>query len=262
VSHELGVGAGSISVVRRAEGELRGALAFLTRIPVATTTTTTGAGAFGLVGALVGAVGALAILVLGGVAPMAAGVLAVGAMALVTGALHLDGLGDTADALAAPSADAAERARTAPRLGSAGVTAIAVTLLLDASLIGALVDRLGLAVAVRSCVAAASASRAAAVAIAWAGRDRARPGGATWFASHLSRLTVAAAVGSAALVTIGSASIGGSAEILIGTALGAVVGVLGALWVVRRRRGLDGDGLGTGVELAFAAILLTIVFVP
>ena len=41
-----------------------------------------------------------------------------------------------------------------------------------------------------------------------------------------------------------------------------VVRVLCALWIVRRRQGLDGDGLGAGVEVAFAAILLAIAVVP
>jgi len=262
VNPELGVRIAERSPGRRAEAEVRAAIAFLTRLPVATTSTTIGASAFGLVGAVIGAIGALAVLVVGGAAPIAAGALAVAAMALVTGALHLDGLGDTADALAASTPEAAERARLDPRLGAAGVVAIGVALVLDASLLGALIERIGLAGAALVCVTAASASRAVVVLTAWTRRDRTRPGGGAWLVSHLTVTAVAVTTGTALLVAVVSTAVAASLAVAIGAVVGCVVGVLGATWLVRLRGGLDGDGLGATVELSFAAILLAIVLLP
>jgi adenosylcobinamide-GDP ribazoletransferase len=265
---------------RRAEAEIRAAIAFLTRIPVAPTTPTstvtnrspvdtpaaatmaTGAAAFGLVGALVGVVGALAIVLLGGTASTAAGALAVAAMALVTGALHLDGLGDTADALAAPTPEAAELARVDPRLGAAGVVAVATVLIVDAALLGALIGRIGLLGAGLTCIGAASCARASAVVLAWSQRRSVRSGGAAWFAAHLTVADVVIAVTSAVVVGLGAAVLAGSAAVAIGAAVGSVAGGAVATWLARARRGLDGDVLGATVELSFAAILIATVLVP
>ena len=254
--------ASSPATPRRAEAEVRAAVAFLTRIRVAPTIPDlTGAAAFGLVGALVGLVGAAAVLVVGGAAPLAGGALAVGAIALVTGALHLDGLGDTFDALAAPTPDAAEGARRDPRLGAAGVVAVGTVLILDAALIGELIATAGTVATALACVVAASISRAVAVLTAWLHRGAARPGGAAWFASRLKPTTAAMAAGTAVVVAGASALVTGSAAIVAGALAGAVLGLLGSAALVRARRGLDGDGIGASVEIAFAAVLLVTVLV-
>ena len=88
--------------------ELGTGLAFLTRLPVRCALGGEGslaraAWTFPIVGALVGAFGALAFwgAALVGLHPFVAGVLAVAATLLVTGALHEDGLADTADGFGA-----------------------------------------------------------------------------------------------------------------------------------------------------------------
>ena len=61
-----------------------------------------GAGAFGVVGAGIGLLAAVPLVLLGQPVPLVAAVLTEAVIVLVTGAVHLDGLADTADALAAP----------------------------------------------------------------------------------------------------------------------------------------------------------------
>jgi adenosylcobinamide-GDP ribazoletransferase len=262
VSHELGVRSVEPSLPRRIEQEVVAAFAFLTRLPVGTTTATIGAGAFGLVGAAIGVLGAVGLVIVGGAAPIAAGALALAVMAVTTGALHLDGLGDTADALAVSTPEAAERARVDPRLGSAGVAAIGLVLLVDASLLGTFVERAGLVGAALACVTAACVSRVTAVLAAWSQRRRARPGGGAWLVSQLSAGATVATLTTAVLVALTSSVLAGSLAIALGALVGALAGVGAAAWLVRMRAGLDGDVLGATVELTFAAVLLAIVLVP
>ena len=63
----------------------------------------------------------------------ATAVFAIAILALSTGALHLDGLADTADALAASDPTTAERARRDPAVGAAGAAAVVLVLMLDAA---------------------------------------------------------------------------------------------------------------------------------
>jgi hypothetical protein len=71
-----------------------------------------GAIAFPLIGAVVGLIGAAPLVLLGWLQPLSS-LLALAVIAVVTGALHLDGLADTADALLARTgSEPTERART------------------------------------------------------------------------------------------------------------------------------------------------------
>jgi len=239
--------------------ELVAAVAFLTRVPVrpfGDSGSRTGAAAFGLVGALIGVVAAVPLLLAGTSHPLPAAIATVGILALLDGGLHLDGLADTCDALAAP-AGAADRARTDPRAGTAGVVAIVVIL--------------GLAVASIAEVAAGGGLRAAAVVIAaaalsratapvWAvavGRHRRAAGGlGTWFADEVGRGAAAFALVTAVLIVLVLVEFAGP-----GVALASLVGLAGAaivgLILVRLRGQLDGDGYGAIIELTFAAIVLS-----
>ena len=100
------VRAGSIA---RVAVTVRAALALLTRLPVRPTDADAGgAVAFPLVGMLVGLCGAVPLGLLA-TEPLLASLLAIAATTILTGALHLDGLADTADALLAPNPVQAER---------------------------------------------------------------------------------------------------------------------------------------------------------
>jgi adenosylcobinamide-GDP ribazoletransferase len=236
--------------------EITAAASILTRLPVSSVGDRVGGGAFGLVGALVGAAGGIVVVALGGIAPAVAAIGAVSVMAALSGALHFDGLADTADALLAPTDEAAERARSDPRAGPAAVVAVVVILVADWSLIGTLVPRIGVGATAGALVIAGATSRAAAVLAPLIDEDRFRAGFGSWFAELVTaRDGVVAAATAIALA--------GTFAIAIASAGLAVAGIAGLaggfLWgrgLARIRHGLDGDALGAIVELTFTTVLL------
>ena len=239
--------------------ELFAAIAFLTRVPVGVrgaSAARTGAAAFGLVGALLGVVAGLPLLLLGVAHPFLAAVAAVGLLAAFSGALHLDGLADTIDAVAAP-AGAAERARTDPRAGTAGVVAIVVALGLEAAALAEIASLGGGLLAMAILIAAATVSRA--VAPAWAvvvGRRRRPPGGlGTWFADATTGAAAGVALASAAIVLAALVEFAGP-RVALAAVIGAVAGSAITAGLIRIRRQLDGDGYGALIEITAAAILV------
>lgn len=113
--------------------ELAGAVAFLTRLPAPQDGTVPFqrlAAWFPLVGLLVGAVAAAAYhgAAAAGLSPEAAVWAAILAEMAVTGALHPDGLADTADGLAGRSPERSLEIMKDPRLGSYGGIALFLTL--------------------------------------------------------------------------------------------------------------------------------------
>ena len=141
-------------------------LAFLTRLPVRGASGGEGslaraAWTFPIVGALVGAVGALAFwgAAAVGLQPFVGGVLAVAATLLVTGALHEDGLADTADGFGAgaPRERKLEIMRDS-RIGTYGVVALVLSILLRAGAVASLVEPMLVAPALIAAHAAARAT--------------------------------------------------------------------------------------------------------
>ena len=123
---------------------LRAAIALLTRLPVRPDdAAASGAAAFPLVGAIVGLAGAVPLALASAGEPVLAGILAVGAMTVLTGALHLDGLADTADALLAPDRATAERARKDPAVGPGGAVALILVLGMEAAALASLASSAG-----------------------------------------------------------------------------------------------------------------------
>ena len=123
------------------------AVSFLTRIPVGrwvqveADDVARGAWLFPVVGGAVGAAaGLLADVAAGSLPPLAAGALAVAAAAVLTGALHLDALADTADALGGRSSENALEIMRDHAIGAFGATALVVVCILDAALLGTLAE--------------------------------------------------------------------------------------------------------------------------
>ena len=120
-------------------------VAFLTRIPVGRRIDLDagdvgrGAVLFPLVGGAVSAVaGLVADLLTGPMPSLIAGAIAVGTAALLTGAMHLDALADTADALGATTRAQALEIMRDHAVGAFGTVALALVCLVDAAALGAL----------------------------------------------------------------------------------------------------------------------------
>ena len=242
--------------------EVRAAVAFLTRVPVTDAVSppgTTGAAAFPLVGAAIGAGASVPLVLVGPGHAFIGAIVAVAIGAMVSGGLHLDGLGDTVDALAAPP-DAAERARTDPRAGSAAVAAIALTLALEVAALAELAGR-DAGRAIVAIVVAGAVSRAMApilaVTLGRARRPAAGLGG--WFADRVTTVGAVAAAAGALIAVLASALV--APELALSALAGTTAAAAVALGVVGARRQLDGDGYGFAIEATFAFILVAAALV-
>jgi adenosylcobinamide-GDP ribazoletransferase len=239
----------------RAVRAVAAAVAFLTRIPVGRLVVfdgadvARGAPAFPLVGAGVGAFVAGVAVGLAHVLPAlaAAGVgLAFGAA--VTGAMHLDALADTADALTHHG----ERALAIMRdhaIGAYGSAALILDLITKAAVLAALVATSD---AVGPAVAAGALSRAVALVLAAALPPVRGDGAGAAVGGPVSVRSAAAAVA----VGVALALVAGPVR---GLELAAVAAALtgGALLFYRRwLGGVTGDLLGAATEVSETALLL------
>jgi adenosylcobinamide-GDP ribazoletransferase len=212
-----------------------------------------GAVLFPTVGA---AIGALVALVAWGsslvLAPFAAAVIGVAIGVGATAALHLDGLGDLADGLGASltGGDPVEAMRD-PRLGTFGIAAIALDLILRSSLVSALLAT-GFPWPV---VAAAALSRVAPIAMAW--RLPYAGGGTGSWTSDIGASVVGASLVIALVIAIPAAGLA-TAWMLLAVAIAAVI--VGR-WSTRRLGGVTGDGFGAAIELGETIALLAAVAV-
>jgi adenosylcobinamide-GDP ribazoletransferase len=241
------------------------ALTFLTRIPVPGNAPTVllGPGALGraavwfpvvgaLVGAVLGATRLLADLVL---PPGPSTALAIGVAVAVTGALHEDGLADTADGLGAHRAPERRlEIMRDPRVGTFGAVALVLALLLAWSLLSGLDGR--------RCLLAAVAAHALArwsMLLAAAAFPPARAPGAgagTLLAVSLPRLAVATVV-AAAIALAAAGPVPGAVAVAVTLAATAAVGAT----ATRALGGVTGDVYGaTGkvVEIAAIAALVAV----
>ena len=243
---------------RRAElRALAAAVCFLTRLPLGRWITVDGddvarAGAvFPLIGAGTGAaVGGVALALAHGLSAWLAAVLALAAGTVLTGALHLDALADSADALGAPSRERALEVMRDHALGSYGAVAVALDLLVKAAALSALIKHGDI---LRATVVAGALSRAApALLAALLPYARADAGLGASLTDAGSGRALFAVVASAAL-SVGLA--GRHGAMLAATAL-----VLTLVLAAQYRRwlgGVTGDTLGAAIELVEAAVLVT-----
>jgi len=208
---------------------------------------------FGAVGLLIGAACGLVRWGTGGWwAPALAAALTVGADLVLTGALHLDGLADTADGLL-PHLDRQRRlaVMAAPDVGAFAVATVVVTLLLrTTALATADVDgwRWVVLLAGLWCLARAGM----AMVVSTVPYARAEGGLATAFAGGSPLVAVPSALIGVAAATIG-AGWGGLAGVATGAA--AAAGVIALAW--RRLGGFTGDVLGAaGVVLETVALVI------
>lgn len=230
------------------------AIAFLTRLPLGRRIdldgrdVARGALLFPLVGAAIGAVvGGSAILAERALPPFAAAAAALAVGALLTGALHLDGLADTADALAGRSRERALEIMRDPRIGTYGAIALAFDLLLKVAALGALLER---GDALVPLVAAAALARSTAVPLA-SFLPYARPEGGVLS----GRVSIGTTVGAVVLAAAPAlALLGWRGAGMLGAA--AVVTLALGLGYRRWLGGVTGDALGAAVEIVETIALL------
>ena len=234
-------------------------VAFLTRIPVGREPFSEheigrAAALFPLVGGLVGGVcGLVADLLAGPLPSLVAGAVALGAAALVTGAMHLDALADAADALGATSGERALEIMRDHAVGAFGVVALVLVCLVDSATLGSLGTSNDAALAG---LAAGAGGRAAMLPLALAlpyvrsGRGHGR------VLDGIRPLTVVAGICLAAFLAL-PAGVAGLAGLAVAGALTALLAVFFRRWV----GGVTGDLLGATGKLAETAILVTVLAV-
>nr|PZN73581.1 MAG: adenosylcobinamide-GDP ribazoletransferase [Bacillota bacterium] len=258
----------------RAKGgdRVRAALSFLTRIPVGRVRSGDymrdlgrAAGFFPLVGLLVGAISLMAYL-LGGLlfGPAVAGVAALAAGLWTTGAVHLDGLMDTADGvLSARSRERMLEIMRDSRVGVMGVAAGTLALLFRWALVLELTR--GRVVAALLVAPALGRMVMPLAAVCWP-PARAEGMGSS-FGRHVGRAQVSGALLSGLMLSLVVPAL--AAWWMVGPdaladavfrGLGAWLAVLGSCfaagrWLCRRFGGLTGDTYGALCELAELAVL-------
>lgn len=236
------------------------AVAFLTRVPVGRwialdrADVARGAVLFPIVGAGVGALGGLVAAGLERSLPaLVAGAVGIGAVALVTGALHLDALADTADALGGVDRTRALAIMRDSRVGSYGVTALVLVLLVEAASLGGLATQ---GDAVTAFAAAGALSRAVSPPLArllpYARSDEG-PGSVLSGRVSAGGAAIAAALGAGLAVGLlgWDGAVATGAAVLV--ALAAGVGC--RLWL----GGVTGDTLGAATQVAEAVVLVVVL---
>jgi len=245
--------------------ELTLAVIFLTRLPLSLRHGPDPAmharcmGWFPLVGAGIGLAGGavLAAALALHLPPLAGGLLALAAMALLTGALHEDGLADLADGLGGGrTRDRALEIMRDSRVGSFGALALVLVVGLRAAALAAVPAP---AAAVAALVIAAAVSRALLPLIAWTMEPARKDGLAASQGSPPGRRVVLALASAGGLTAAAVATAGLPWTVPV---LAAVAGALGAgavaLLALRRLKGYTGDVLGAAQQVAEAAILLSL----
>jgi adenosylcobinamide-GDP ribazoletransferase len=250
---------------------LRLALAVFTRVPSGATKVgrRTAGVAMALAPVAGAAVGGVAAAVLTGTSSASGrstllpAVLAVVALALASGALHLDGLADTADAFGISGDPVRARAvMKAPEIGAFGVVAISTVLLID---VAAVAQACALHRGTFALVLGAATGRLSAT---WDCRPTVPAatddGLGAWVAGSVSlpRAVVATGAVLAVAMTAGGledhAGVGGAAQALIAVAAGLIVGELVRAAACRRVGGLTGDVIGAGIECAATAAYVAV----
>jgi adenosylcobinamide-GDP ribazoletransferase len=214
-----------------------------------------------LVGAALGGLAAAAVALGSAVfSPLVLGVLAVTTLTVLTRAIHLDGLADTADGLGSgkPAAAALEVMRRGDT-GPFGVVTVVLVLAVDVAalaqaislgrgattlVLAAALGRLAMATACRRSVPAARSD----------GLGAAMAGTLSWPALAVALLGVAVI----AVVLGVAANTPGLPTVAVAFALSLLAGELVLRLCVRRLGGITGDVLGAITEVASAVALLTL----
>ena len=214
------------------------------------------------VGLLLGGIGAGVVLAVGslnatGPGRLLGAALAVTAIAVLTGGLHLDGLADTADGLGSrrSAADALAIMRRSD-VGPMGVAALVLVLLVQVTAVAA-VPRLPLAAAA---LVLAEVTGRVAVVIATSS-PAARPGGFGALVADRTTAAERALTAGALACAVAAAGLTAGGPALAARGLAAALAGLLAGWLLqrtarRRLGGMTGDVFGAILQLSAATVLL------
>jgi adenosylcobinamide-GDP ribazoletransferase len=239
--------------------DIRTGLAFCTRLPVPVAEDAAGAGlaragwTFPLIGAVVGVLGAIVYWLAAtiGLPPFVSATLAVTATMLETGALHEDGLADTADGFAGGGTKERKlEIMRDSRSGAYGVSTIVLSVLLRVGALASLADPALVAAAL---VAAHAGARATLPAFMRA-MPRARSDG---LSAEAGKPPVGSAVVAVMLGLLALALCLGSGAALIAALLVTVACGVIAWLSLRQIGGQTGDVLGAVEQVSEIVILLT-----
>ena len=231
------------------------ATAFMTRVPIGRFVTVdasavaSAAPFYPLVGAGLGALAGLAERGLSpSLPPLVVSGLLIAFLASLTGAMHLDALADTADALGGRSREDSLRIMRDHALGAYGTTALALALLVKLAAVAALIET---GDAMASLVVACACSRESFLPLAAVlpyARNEERGFAAS---EQISRAAAGLGLAVAAAVAVIVAGAVGA------VGFGAVLALAGLAAVFYRRwlGGVTGDALGAVVELAEVTVL-------
>jgi adenosylcobinamide-GDP ribazoletransferase len=242
------------------------ALTFLTRLrlPIGSVNVAIspmqGAWSFPIVGALVGGIAGLVGLVAGitTLPSFGIGLLLVAATALLTGALHEDGLADTVDGFG--GGVTRQRKLEIMRdshIGSFGVLALVISTGLRATSIGAL-NELGHPQLLGGLVAAHASARAVLPGLMWLLPPARTDGLAVRAGRPPARYVVAAMLFAIVISVSGLGVPGGIASV----AVAGGVAIIMAMIARRQIQGYTGDVLGATEQIAEIAVLLVALWVP
>lgn len=241
---------------------LRDAVVLLTRVPLRGDPGPPASACawFPVVGAVLGLTVAGVLLGTAQVLPVGiAALVAVAAEVLLTGALHLDGLADSADGSAGRDPEARLRIMRDHAVGVYGTTAVVVDLGLRTLALAALAA-LPAAEAAALVVVAWTLSRTALLAPALLLPYARREGTAGAVVRELGARHVAAAAGLAVALLAGAVLAGADAGATAAALLAAAVAAAGTTaWARRHLGGATGDVLGAAAELSGLFALLTLV---
>jgi len=246
--------------MRQAARAMLAAVTFLTVLPIGRKIALDGGDVargsvlFPFVGAGIGAItGMIAWLLGDDLPPLLAAVLAVAAGAAVTGALHLDGLADSADGFGARTVEDRLRVMRDHTNGTYGGTALLLDLLIRVAALGALA---GTHEAITVAAAAGALSRAGGPVLAAAlpyAQDR--PGAGEALSTLRSWRRAAAAAAVAIALTTAFVQLDAGVAVLATALMVALVG-----WIsLRRLGGVTGDVMGACSELVELAVLTVLV---
>ncbi|MFD1197436.1 adenosylcobinamide-GDP ribazoletransferase [Brucella gallinifaecis] len=218
--------------------------------------------AFPLAGAVLGLLAGIALLISDylNLPPLVSGFIAVGVLAAMTGGLHEDGLGDTADGFFGASTRERRLAiMKDSRIGTFAALILIIWTGIKASLLAAIIDQAGACYAALALIGAEAASRAAMLPL-WYGLPSARAGGLADGLGQPRWETVVCACTTGLFVllvsVVPSAGFAGWIKVVIISSL--VIFGFAKLCLVKIG-GQTGDTLGAAQQIYSLAVLLGLV---